>query len=50
MSGSNGDIDKEDRLWTWQLGEERKGGMYGESNMDVYITVCKVGNQQEFAA
>ena len=29
--------------------EEGKGGMYGESNMETYITVCKVDNRWEFA-
>ena len=23
--------------------------MYGKSNMETYITVCKIGSQQEFA-
>ena len=23
--------------------------MYGESNMETYITICKIDNQQEFA-
>ena len=23
--------------------------MYGKSNMETYITICKIGNQQEFA-
>jgi len=23
--------------------------MYGKSNMETYITTCKIGNQQEFA-
>ena len=26
-----------------------EGGMYGESNMETYITICKVDNQGEFA-
>ena len=31
--------------------EERggEGGMYGESNMETYITICKIESQQEFA-
>ena len=24
--------------------------MYGESNMETYITICKIDSQQEFAA
>ena len=33
-------------LWTW----ERGGGdeMYGKSNMETYITICKIDSQQEF--
>ena len=30
-------------------GEEREGGMYGERNMETYITVCKIESQREFA-
>ena len=30
-------------------GEEGEGEMYGESNMETYITICKIDNQQEFA-
>ena len=26
-----------------------EGEMYGESNMETYITMCKIGNQWEFA-
>ena len=43
------ETDTENRLWTWWLGEEREGGMYGESNMEVYITICKIDSQWEFA-
>ena len=28
---------------------EGEGGMYGESNMETYITICKIDSQQEFA-
>jgi len=28
-------------------GEE--GEMYGESNMETYLTICKIASQQEFA-
>ena len=28
---------------------EEEGEMYGESNMETYITICKIENQQEFA-
>ena len=30
----------------WQ---EEEGEMYGESNMDIYITICKIDSQWEFA-
>ena len=26
-------------------GEEVKGGMYGKSNMETYITICKIDSQ-----
>jgi len=29
--------------------EEREGGMYGERNMETYITVCKIDSQWEVA-
>ena len=32
-------------LWTW--GEERKG--YGNSNVETYITICKIDSQGKFA-
>ena len=25
------------------------GGGYGESNMEIYITICKIGSQWDFA-
>ena len=30
-------------------GEKGKGEMYGESNMEIYITICKIDSQWEFA-
>ena len=30
-------------------GEEGDGEMYGESNMEIYNTICKIDSQQEFA-
>jgi len=36
-------------LWTWLVGEEGEGGMYGEKNMETYITICKTDNQWGFA-
>ena len=38
------------REQTYGHGEgEEKGEMYGESNMETYITICKIDSQQEFA-
>ena len=34
-------------LWTW--GDGKKGWMYEESNMETYITICKLDSQREFA-
>ena len=34
-------------LRTWERGGE--GGIYGESNMETYIIICKIGSQWEFA-
>ena len=34
-------------LWTGERGGE--GEMYGKSNMETYITICKIDSQQEFA-
>ena len=30
-------------------GEEGEGEMYGESNMEIYSTVCKIDSQWVFA-
>ena len=30
-------------LWTWKRGGEDE--MYGESNMETYITICKIDSQ-----
>ena len=50
MQGSNGDTDIENRLIdTGQGLEEGEGGMYGESNIEMYITICKIDMQWEFA-
>ena len=35
-------------LWT-QLGVEGGAGMYGESNKEICITICKIDSQWEFA-
>ena len=33
----------------WTRGEGRRGEMYGNSNMESYITICKIDSPQEFA-
>ena len=35
-------------MHTWQ-GEEGKGGMYGGSYIETYITICKTNSQWNFA-
>ena len=45
MQGSNGETD----LWTWGEGRGGEGEMYGESNMETYITMYKIDSQWEFA-
>ena len=30
-------------------GEEEEGEMYGESNIEIYNTICKIDSQWEFA-
>ena len=48
MQGSNGEKDIENGLM--DLGKRgREGKMYGESNMETYITIWKIYSQQEFA-
>ena len=49
MQDSNGETDIENRLIDIGLGEEGEGGMHGESNMETYITICKIDSQREFA-
>ena len=31
------------------VGRKEKRGMYGKSNMETYITICKLDSQREFA-
>ena len=45
MQGSNGDTDIEDRLMDTGLGEEGEDGMYRYSNMETFITICKIDSQ-----
>ena len=34
-------------LWIWEEG--REGETYGKSNMETYITICKIDSHWEFA-
>ena len=36
-------------LWTWRREGRSRGEMYGENNMETYITLCKTDSQWEFA-
>ena len=51
VHSDTGFIRKEENLeinlWTW--GEGKRGEMYGKSNLETYITICKIDSQQEFA-
>ena len=51
LEDSNRDTDTENRLRDMggRREEEGEGGMYGESNMQTYITICKIDSQWEFA-
>ena len=31
-------------LWTW-----REGEIYGKSNMETFVTICKIDSQRKFA-
>ena len=35
-------------VWTWLAGEVGEGGMYGEKNIETYITICKIDSQWGF--
>ena len=37
-----------EQTYTYEGGEEEKGAIYGESNMETYITICKIDSQREF--
>ena len=39
----------ENRLMDTAGVEEGESGKYGENTMKAYITICKIGSQQEFA-
>ena len=47
LQGSNGETDIENRLM--DIGDGRRGEIYGKSNMETYITICKLHSQWEFA-
>ena len=49
LQGSSGETDIENILMDTGGGEAGEGGMYAESNMETYITMCKIDSQQEFA-
>ena len=49
LQGSSAEADIENRLMDTGVGEEGKGEMYGESNMETYILICKIDSQREFA-
>ena len=41
---------KRHREWAYGHGERgAEGEMYGKSNMETYITICKIGSQRELA-
>ena len=46
LQGSNGETYIKNRLT--DIGRE-EGEMYGKSNMETYVTICKIDNQREFA-
>ena len=45
LEGSNGETDRI-HLRTWERGGE--GEMYWKSNMETYITMCRIDSQREF--
>ena len=49
MQGSNGETERENDLETWGKGKRGQGEMDGKSNMETYNSICKIGNQWEFA-
>ena len=49
FSGHNGETDIENRPMDTVGGEEGEGEMYGESNIEIYNTICKIDSQWEFA-
>ena len=49
LQGSSRETDIENRFMDTRGRGRGEGEMYGESNMETYITVCKIDSQQEFA-
>ena len=51
MQGSNRETDMENRFMDIEggVGVQGEGEMYGESNMETYISICKIHSQWEFA-
>ena len=47
MQGSNRETRREQTYGHGERGGE--GEIYGESNMETYITICKIDSQWEFA-
>ena len=36
-------------LWTWGEGRRERVEMYGESNTEIYIAICRLDSQWEFS-
>ena len=41
--------NRENRPMDMGAGKEGAGEMYGESGVEIYITICKIASQWEFA-
>ena len=48
LQGSKGDTDIENGFMD-TAGGERRDGMHGDSNVEIYITTCETDIQWEFA-
>ena len=46
FTGNNGETDMENILIDMGRGEDET---YGKGNMETYITICEIDNQEEFA-
>ena len=42
-------MENRHREYTYGHGERREGEIYRKSNMETYITICKIGSQWEFS-